>query len=392
MIYLLGYGKANQGMKKFLDDKKIDSMIINEITSDKKGIICKSPGIKLNKKLENVVSDVELAYRIKPFKSVGITGTNGKTTTTSLISHITEHKACGNIGYSIGEALLEEDYYIIELSSFMLEYVKEYHPNIAIFLNINEAHLDYHNNFESYFNAKKNITQAQTEEDLLIYNYDDEYLRNIPTKAQKYCFSLKEKCNCYIENEEIIFNDEAIININEITLYGKHNLYNVMASIIASFHLGVSIKDIVLKLKTFKPVSFRLEKINKQIYNDGKATNINATLEAIKTIDNDVLLVFGGNIRCENYEILDEVYDKIKYVYAYGEAKYKIMEYFAGKCIMYLDLYDASIAAIYDLDKEVLLYSPGHASLDQYDSYIERSNEFNQIVQDYYKDSSLKSR
>ncbi len=402
-ILIVGKGVSNDGCSKFCDELHVDYdyIDVNENVNSDYGIVIKGPGIsydneiikKYTKLNKMIITDVEFVYWFLNRYYIGVTGSNGKTTTTSLITNILQKKyntiACGNIGYSMGLAAVNDkicSHFVCELSSFELKGTKYFHPKIAIITNINCCHLDYHKTFDDYLLSKKQVLINQTEEDHLIYNLDCENTISIIDEsiANKYSFSLKEEAYCYIKDNYIILDNKKFIKLNRLNEKNTHTLGNYLASIIASTILNVNKKDIINSVINFEKQEYRFEYIKKNIINDAKSTNVYSTISAIKSIDKPIILLCGGLYR--NYELnqLDNYLDNVKLVVCYAESKELLYEYFNSKnitCFKCSDLEESVSHCIkYLNNKNVLLYSPMFASYDMFSSYKQRGELFNKLI------------
>lgn len=403
-VLFIGKGVSNDGAIKLAEHFKIqyDYVDVLEDVFDEYSIIVKGPGISYEEniikkfiKLEKeIITDVEFVYWFLNKYYIGITGSNGKTTTTLLINDIlnTKYKsvACGNIGYSMGLAAVEKkDYthFICELSSFELKGTKFFRPNISIITNLNCCHLDYHKTELDYFNSKKKLIINQKEEDYLIYNLDCKNTVKLVDEsiAKKYSFSLKnEQADCYIKNSSIYFRGQKVISIKKINEKNIETFGNYLSAIIVSYILGIDEKDLKYCLSNFKKSSYRFEYIKKNIINDAKSTNVYSTISAIKSIDKPIILIAGGLYR--NYELhqLDKYLSNIELVVGYGETKDLLKEYFNSKQINFIKMDTLEEAVSQSLkylsNNNVLLYSPMFASYDLFKSYEERGKLFNEII------------
>lgn len=399
MILLLGKGIANNGCKRLLDKYQIkyDYFNISELEKYQYEYIVKSPGISLSdeifKKLNGkIISDIELGYMITHPNIIGITGSNGKTTVSSMLDYILKNKynvcLCGNIGYSFCDALVDKpgcDYYIVEMSSFQLEATYELDCVVSAILNVSMCHIDHHKSFEKYLEAKTKITSNQSFNNFVVYNLDDPYLKDIKRKtlANLVGFSYKSSIGkIYRLNEYIYYQNKIIFKIKKNELNYKHKIENYLAvlSILKciDFNLNKACKD----LKKFKDVKFRLNRIDKYIYNDAKSTNCASTMAAINSLDK-IHLICGGYNRNISINLDLGALNKIKVVYAYGQTKELVFDYFNQYgivCFKFENLNDAFRSAyIKRFNDENILYSPMFASYDQYNSYNERGEEFNSI-------------
>ena len=344
-----------------------------------------------------VITEVELAYYISEAPFIGITGSNGKTTTTTIIHEMLEadQKApliAGNIGTvscGVAREATKDNTIVIELSSFQLMGTREFKPKIAIMTNLYEAHLDYHGTFDEYAEAKFNITRNQTEEDYFIYNADQEKLRSFAekTNATKIPFTSKGKTEIGISADDnyIYWNGEAIIEREIIALPGKHNLENILCAVAAALFAGTSIEAIKSVLQTFSGVRHRTQFVRewkgRKIYNDSKATNCLATKSALDAFNAPIVLLAGGLDRGHSFEELRESMKQVKAVVAFGETGLRFIE-FAKSCgienaVSAINVEDAvGYAAKLSSEGDIILLSPACASWDQYDSFEIRGDIF----------------
>lgn len=373
--------------------------------------VVKSPGIKpdneflmtANENNVEVLTDVELAYRVFDFeKVISVTGTNGKTTVTSLINHILningyDSKIVGNIGVGLlWEMYQNKDkdlYYVLELSSFQLHSIKKFNTPISIITNISEDHLDWHGNYANYINDKFKIFKNKKHDDLLILNKDDEILNKVNSNSRVEYFSIEEKADCYYENKDIIFNDKRI-DRNKIKLVGNHNIQNVMACILAVKELGLSFDEILNGLETFKSIEHRIEYVTVingvNYYNDSKGTNIDSTKVALHGFDSNIILIAGGYDKNNEFDDLFIYKDKIKALVLIGQTKAKIKETalkYGIKDIFISDSMEDAVSNCYEIAKEgdTVLLSPASASWGMYKNFEERGNDFKKIVKSYEK-------
>lgn len=403
MILVLGKGISGEGAHHFLKHFNIehDYLALDEVKRDDYELVIKSPGIpyqneyikKMLKKNVKIITDVELISMILTREFIGITGTNGKTTTTTLIYEGLKKQyeaiCCGNIGVSIGEAALNskrQSLFVVELSSFELMGVKNFKPHIAIILNLESAHMDYHENMEQYLKAKLRITENQKKEDYLIYNYDAKNLKDkIVTNATIRTFSLdNEEASCYIKKGYIYYFRKKQIKIKDLD---KTSKYNYLSSYIALRLYGISNAKIRKVFKDFKGIPHRLEKICNDIYNDAKATNPSATIYAIKKLDREVILICGGYNRGEDLEELIPYLSFIKKVYTYGMTAnivYKFMKKHQIPVEKKEKLSELFPKVLKENKGKTILYSPMFASYDQYRSFEERGEEFTYLVKKYH--------
>lgn len=353
-----------------------------------------------------VISEIEFAGRYDKAKKICITGSNGKTTTTSIIYFLLKNAGlnvglAGNIGqsYAFQVATREYDYYVLELSSFQLDGMYDFKADIAVLLNITPDHLDrYGNNMENYIKAKFRITRNMSSEDCFIFCADDEisisHLNKIVVQAKKLPFSqvneVEEGAFLRDEKMNVVYNNDSYqMFVNELSLQGKHNIYNSMAAAITGKIL--QIKDEVLResLTSFKGVEHRLEnvlKVKNVLYiNDSKATNVNSTWYALESMKTPVIWIAGGKDKGNDYEPLyDLVKDKVRVLICLGVDNAKLHKEFAGKVD---EIYDAgsaqeAVETAYKVAKsgETVLLSPACASFDLFKNYEDRGKQFKEAV------------
>ncbi len=344
-------------------------------------------------------SDIEFCSFLAKNKMIAITGTNGKTTTTALTSFILSKKYlapyCGNIGISPIEFLDEKvDYFVVEASSYQLNYSNTFAPLIGVFTNLTPDHITWHKSIENYFEAKAKMFRNMDEHNFAILNYDDNYTKKLGSeiKAQTYYFSLTKQDveNCiYLENNKIIFNNEEIIDINELNIVGPHNVQNAMCAILCAIILKIDIKTIVEALKEFKAIEHRLEFVRTiegtDYYNDSKGTNPEASIVAINSFkDKKVVLIAGGRDKLTSLDdFIKAVKEKISKVILIGEATKRFRDelskngYFNIVCSKTLE----EAIDIASLDRaDVVLLSPACASFDMFESYEKRGEAFKNYV------------
>jgi len=376
--------------------------------------IIKSPGIpdkveliqKAKAKGIEIISEIEFAYRYTQGKIIAITGSNGKTTTTSLIYHILKNAGLnvgvgGNIGYSFARMVAKEDkeYYVLEISSFQLDGIKTFKPNIALLLNITPDHLDrYEYKFENYIASKFRITENQTEEDYFIYDADDPVTkeevqkRKINAQLIPFTFEKEVKQGAFCLNNEItsiINNKTFTMSVKELTIKGKHNVKNAMAATIAAQLINTRRNAIRENLASFKGVEHRLEfvkEINDVRYiNDSKATNINSVYFALESMPDNVILILGGQDKGNDYNILlPYVKQKVKAIVCLGLDNEKIKQTFQSivpRIIETQSMVDA-VANSKNLAEpgDTVLLSPACASFDLFTSYEDRGKQFVECV------------
>jgi UDP-N-acetylmuramoylalanine--D-glutamate ligase len=353
-----------------------------------------------------IIGEVELASRFLQGKVVAITGSNGKTTTTSLIGKIFADAGGptlvgGNIGLPVVELIEQstpDTVSVLEVSSFQLETVEEFRPHIAVVLNITPDHLDRHGTFENYAAIKARITARQTPEDFLVLNGEDTPTQMIAgkTKAQVFWFSGRRpiKRGAFVHGESVLFipqegaKAEPIMPVAEIPLKGAHNVENVLAAVCAARLAGISAESIRASVASFKAVEHRLEFVSAvrgvEFYNDSKATNVDATKKALEAFPGGVHLILGGKDKDSNYaELSDLLRQRAKIVYTIGSAAEKIERQLAGvtKIVSAGTLAIAVAKAAEDaVLGDVVLLAPACSSFDQFENYEHRGRVFKELV------------
>ncbi len=379
-----------------------------------------TPVLKLLEELNiPYFSDVELAYRIKSDKTkiVAITGTNGKTTTTMLVSHILSGRyfapATGNVGVSPLDYLcpsaddkfskdaaskikalsdVEPDFLVVETSSYQLHYIKDFAPNTAIFCNLTPDHISWHNGIENYFKDKAKMYGNMDENTNAVLNFDDDYVKNISTRANKHYFMLNSKGgtnDAYIKDEKIYYGAEPVINIKDVPIVGAHNLQNVMCGIIAAKTAGLSNELIRKQIMTFKAprhrCEFIIERNGVSYYNDSKATNPEASNVAIGAFNGKrTVLIAGGRDKNTPLDEFCELIKKnIEKVVLIGEAAQRFAEALNGagfKNIVFSKTLEEAIDEAGRETPDVVLFSPACASFDMFKNYEVRGDVFRDYV------------
>jgi UDP-N-acetylmuramoylalanine--D-glutamate ligase len=353
-----------------------------------------------------VIGELELASRFLQGQVVAITGSNGKTTTTALVGKIFADSGRptlvgGNIGTPVIELVGEstaETMTVLEVSSFQLETVEQFHPHIAVVLNITPDHLDRHHTFEAYAAAKARITARQNASDFLVLNGEDTPTQMIAgkTRAQVFWFSGRRpiKQGAFVHGESVLFvsregaKAEPVMPVAEISLRGSHNVENVLAAVCAARLGGVPAESIRASVREFKAVEHRLEFVatvrGVEYYNDSKATNVDATRKALEAFPDGVHLILGGKDKDSNYaELADLVRARCKFVYTIGSAAEKIERQLAGVVKMVsAGTLDVAVrkAAEDAVAGEVVLLAPACASFDQFENYEHRGKVFKELV------------
>ncbi len=378
--------------------------------------IIKSPGISekseivqlIRKKNIRVISEIEFAGRFTDAKKICITGSNGKTTTTSLLHHMMKKAGlnvglAGNIGKSFAMSVAEDyyDYYVLEISSFQLDGMYEFKPDIAILLNITPDHLDrYDYNLQKYIDSKFKLTQNLSEDEYFIYCSDDEItireLEKIVLRAKQLGFTLKNRKQqgAYLRNNIINFDveeDHFEVSVADLSLKGKHNIYNSMAAGLAGSVLHIRKDNIRNSLMDFKGVEHRMERVAKvhglEFINDSKATNVNSTWYALECLTGPVIWIAGGIDKGNDYSELDKlVKEKVKAIICLGLDNSKIHKAFekiVGNIIDVKSMQEAVQTAYFiGKDGDTVLLSPACASFDLFENYEDRGWQFKKYVKE----------
>lgn len=381
--------------------------------------VIKSPGIpdkapiikKLIERNIPVISEIEFAARYTSSKLICITGSNGKTTTTMLTYHILQNAGlkvglAGNIGKSFAKQVAFEDfeYYVLEISSFMLDNMYSFKADIAVLLNITPDHLDrYDYKMENYSDSKFRIIQNQQQDDVFIYCADDEEIKKGLTKrrinSKAYPFSIEKTLEkgAFLQGDQIIINlhhtnqESLTMSLNDLALQGKHNIYNSMASGIVAKVLELRNETIRESMGSFTNIEHRLEHVAKisgiDFINDSKATNVNSTWYALESMPGDVVLILGGVDKGNDYGMLkDLVKSKVKSIVCLGKDNKRIHEAFENDVEVIVNTFSANEAVqiAYHLAKkgDTVLLSPACASFDLFKNYEDRGNQFKKAVKE----------
>ncbi len=397
--------------KSQVSDAKIFKKLNEKIIKDMDYIIF-SPTFKLSKKFEKIAKkydvscmcEFDFAYSLNKGKIFAITGSNGKTTTVTLLKQLldtTKNKnyLLGNIGTAFSSEVLnveEEDNVVLECSSFQLMKTKIFKPHIAGLLNLAPDHLDFHKDLNEYYNSKLKIFAHQNEDDFAVVNYDDELCvektKNI--QSQIYYFSTKKACKgMFVADDTIFFSDGIItypvVKLENIRFIGEHNLSNYLCASLMAILQGVSLESIAYVLNNFRPPAHRLEFVrrfqNVDYYNDSKATNISATLTDCKAFEKNIHLLLGGSEKGEDYSQLNNLPKNVKYIYLFGKSQNKIYKkikknknFSVYKCDTITNA--INFASLKSIKGEVVLLSPACASFDSFANFEERGNYFKEIV------------
>ena len=415
-VFLSDMGQIKDKYKQLLEEYGIayeegqhtEELILN---ADE---VMKSPGIpkkaaliqKLEEKGVSIISEIEFASRYTDAKIIAITGSNGKTTTTSLMFHILKQAGLnvglgGNIGKSFAKSVAEDnfDYYVLEVSSFQLDDIKtSFKPYVAILLNITPDHLDQYNyQFDLYAQSKFRITMNQDENDYFIYNLDDpktmEMIDQITIRSIRKPFTMMDAAqDAYANNELFTVNEtngDFSMNVNELGLIGKHNVSNSLAAAVAAKIINIHNEKLKASLSDFKSVEHRLEPVltigGIDFINDSKATNVNATYFALESMTKPVVWIVGGTDKGNNYnEVLPFVKKKVKAIVCLGVDNQKIIDFFSPyiDTIVETNTMKDCVEQSYKLASkgETVLLSPACASFDLFKGYEDRGDQFKENV------------
>ncbi len=415
-VFVSDKGKIKEKYKKVLEHFEIDweeekhteAKILNA------NVVMKSPGIpdtvplvlKLTKEGVPVISEIEFASQYTNATILGVTGSNGKTTTTMLLHHLLKEGDCnvgmaGNIGDSYAKMVAEQnyDYYVLEISSFQLDGIIDFKPHVAILTNITPDHLDRYNyKFENYIASKFRIVKNQTKEDYLIYDADDEvitnWLKNNSIQSQLIPFSITKELEegAYIKEDKIIIktqNTTMKMMKDTLALEGNHNLKNTMAASTAAKLIQIRKETIRNSVQNFQGAPHRLEKVLKIHYveyiNDSKATNLNATYYALDSMKTPTVWIVGGVDKGNNYkDLMPLVREKVKAIICLGEDNSKIVDAFGNVADLMVETYSMSEAVkiAYKVAErgDTVLLSPACASFDLFENYEDRGDQFKNAV------------
>ncbi len=352
---------------------------------------------------ESVIGEIELAAQFLPGPIVAITGSNGKTTTTTLTGEIMTASGFpalvgGNIGtpaISLAERAKPGTVIVLEISSFQLETIQSFRPKVAVVLNVTPDHLDRHRTFEIYAAAKTRIFENQQSEDCAVLNADDPtcVAMSKKTRAQVYWFSRQNEVErgAWVRDGNIVFRDGSgqreIMQVSEVPLKGAHNLENVLAAVCASVLMGCAAEKIRQAVHDFKAVEHRLEFVASvggvDYYNDSKATNVDATIKALESFPANIHLILGGKDKGSDYTVLNDLLrQRVKRVYTIGAAAGKIGSQIKGPEVVHAETLENAIRKAHATAQpgDVVLLAPACASFDQFKSYEHRGRIFKEVV------------
>lgn len=366
-------------------------------------LVVVSPGINIHKpfikKIKHIgiplMGELELGYRFVNGQIIAVTGTNGKSTVVTMLSKMLENSVmAGNIGAPLSKFHGQKRTFVTEVSSFQLMSILDFKPDIAIILNIDQDHLDWHSDFEEYINAKARIFENQTENDILILNFDDPVTKNLSEKArsQVFFFSLHREVNAFVRDDKIFLKRDGqeieLIRLQEIKLRGMHNLYNALAASLGALIAGARIEKIREVLKTMTGLPHRLEFVREirgiKFYEDSKATNPHAVKWALQSFIGNIILILGGEEKHLDYTtLIPLVKEKVKFLILFGKNTPTLERTFKG----IVDMSKAgSLSEVVKLALnhaeagDIVLFSPGTSSFDMYRNYKERGERFQSEV------------
>jgi len=373
-------------------------------------VVIRNPGVPLDSRCVlkarelniPITGDVDIAYNLLPkdIKIIAITGSNGKTTTTTMIYEILKSASLpvhlgGNIGYpvtSLVNKVKEKDILVLEISDHQLVNMQDFKSDISILTNIVESHIDFHGSYEAYKKTKKKIFNNHNESSIAIINASNQESMDLTSDipSHKIYFSTKKESNIYLKDESIYYDNELLINTNDIKLVGNHNYENIMCTLAVCKELKVDMNIMREFLKNFSGVEHRLEYVGQIVgiiyYNDAKSTNTAATLTALSSFKKPIHLLLGGLDRGHSFDEIAKYKNNIQKIYAYGEVKDRIKNFaneFNIECISLDNLKEATIAASKHAKAgEVVLLSPACASWDQYEKFEDRGREFKDTIND----------
>lgn len=414
-IVLTDINEIDEKVKNELESLNIKIIITKnqlELLDNSWDIIIKNPAIAVTSELIKkcnmlnlrVENEIEVAYHFLPqnVTIIGVTGSNGKTTTTTIIYEILKRMnkrivLGGNIGTPLSELLpniKENDILLLEISDHQLCDIHDFKTNISVLTNICPTHLDYHGTYEHYKNTKSKIFNHHTEKDIAIINMDstDALEESANILSQKYYFSSKKNnCSAYLKDDKIYLNDKEVLDINDIKLKGIHNYENIMAALLVIQNFSLDLNIVKKFLSEFGGVEHRQEFVkqvnNVEYYNDSKSTNPTSTITALKTFKKPVHLILGGLNRNQDFHELDDYMKYVCYIYAIGSTTDIVDEYAKSMNIPCYKAYNLKNALEFIKtnvkENEVVLLSPGSSSQDQYPHFEDRGNEFKNIVENF---------
>jgi len=418
MFLIFGKGKSGKAAASLLSSLNLPYYLVDDTTPNwtyflkRASTVVVSPGIPPHHKVFNLAKDLkkeligetELAFRFWKGRTVAITGTDGKSTTTRLTwlilkSYLPNVFEGGNIGTSFSEIVAKNrsGLVVLEVSSFQGYTLKSFRPDVGAFLNFSEDHLDWHKNVEDYLWGKYRIFQNQGEEDFAILNANSGKILNTPTRAKKITFGTPNADIKILPSGWVYFKNEKLFEVSKLKLKGPHNVWNAAVAATVGVIFGVPTKVIGEVVYSFEGLPYRIQYLGSfngiNFYNDSKSTTPNALKAALESFDKKVVLIFGGKDKGADYSFLKALFKKkVKFAIAFGENREKLKSTFQGTIPI---LTAATLEDAFDILKthlkegDTVLFSPAAASFDLYSSYKERGEHFNQLVANF-KQKNLK--
>ena len=411
-----GYIVSITDMRPIIEKDELESLGIkvfdgghpDSLKNKEYAFVVKNPGIPYTNELVKyfvdnnvkVYTEIEIALKYpKNYEIAAITGTNGKTTITTLVNEILKEDfisyACGNIGTALSEIVYnhedENAKLALEISAFQLLGAPSFHPSVAVITNLTPDHLDYFATLDDYYNAKNLIYKNMTGDDWYLRNIDDQnvlkYMKTVNCKVIDY--SLVKKADLWVDGDKVMLFDEFLFNKNDLKIIGRHNLQNAMIAATMAYKLGAKKESIQKIISTFKGVEHRIEYITTingvKYYNDTKGTNTDSTVTALRAFDQSVILLAGGHDKHTGFKELEAYKDKIKKIITFGETKYELAK-LKDDPIICEDMKEAlNIAHDMAKDGDVVLLSPACSSYDQFKNFEERGRIFKELVRNLEK-------
>ncbi len=373
--------------------------------------VVKNPGInyhadfilRLKERGIPVLTEIELGYQVAcPQQYLAITGTNGKTTTVSLMYEVLKNAnkkvhICGNYGIPYCDVIMDERLYeesnhiiILEMSNFQLIDIHDFHPRVSSVLNLTPDHLDYMDSLDEYYASKMRIYMNCDEHDTFILNKDDDtlldYVSRYPTHAQIETFSVDKDADCYLKDNKIYYHETEIIDRKDIKIVGMHNVSNIMVAILSLLKTDITVKELHDGIASFKGVAHRLEYVDTingvQYYNDSKGTNTDAAVIAIKAFEKPVILLMGGHEKNLDVSDVEKYNDRIKYLITFGEAGERFARDMHHPQTYTCPHLKEAILKAHEIASEgdIVLLSPSTSSFDEFNNMAERGNMFKEVV------------
>lgn len=404
---ILGAARSGLALAKFLaakneevvlfDDYNNDYLNLSEFNENQFDYIVKSPGISnqhpvINNCHKFLYSDIEIIYQYSCNTNfLAVTGTNGKTTTATLLAHILNAKLGGNVGVALADVIASGDV-VVEVSSFQCEGLKTFKPHIACLLNLTPDHLDRYSSVEEYYLTKFNLFKNMDKDDYLIINSDDKNILKLINKLNFKCnikeISLIQNKDIYIENKIVYFDGLKLFEMDKLNLIGEHNLFNAMVAATMAYLNGLNPGLIEKKISQFQAIKHRMQLFHQfdgvKFINDSKATNPEASEVAIKSFKNNVHWILGGYDKHTGFDLLKQYESIAKQIYVFGQTKDQLFKLFTNVL-----LYDTLDEIVLDLKGKVkpgdiVLFSPACASFDQFKDFEQRGEYFMKIVKENF--------